>query len=40
MWNVISGNRLIDRKRKQEAQRKHVAALNNIKSLVNNSTPK
>ena len=39
MWNVIVGNRLIDRKRKAEAQKRHVKALNNIRSLIDNSTP-
>jgi hypothetical protein len=40
MWNMISGNRLLDRKRKEEAQRKHIIALNNVKSKINNSAPK
>ena len=39
MWNVIVGNRLIDRKRKAEAQKRHVKALDNIRSLIDNSTP-
>jgi len=39
MWNVISGNRLIDKRRKQEAQRKHITALNKIKSMIDNHSP-
>ena len=39
MWNVVSGNRLLDKRRKQEAQRKHLTALNQIKSMIDNNTP-
>ena len=40
MWNMTSGNRLIDRKRKESAQKKHLLALNNVKSQVDNSAPR
>jgi len=39
MWNYIASNRILDKKRKQEAQRKHLQALNNIKSQINNTRP-
>jgi len=39
MWNLVSGNRLIDRRLKQEAHRKHKHALNSIKSSINNVAP-
>jgi hypothetical protein len=35
----MSGNRIIDRKLKQEAHRKHMRALNTVKSTINNKTP-
>lgn len=40
MWNVLSGNRLIDRRRKEEAQKKHLIALNKVRSQINNSAPR
>lgn len=40
MWNRIASNRILDKKRKEEAQRKHLENLRNIKSQVNNSTPR
>lgn len=39
MWNIITSNRLLDKKRKQEAQRKHLAALRNIKPSIDNVEP-
>lgn len=39
MWNVLCGNRLIDKRRKESAQRKHITALNEVKSIINNHTP-
>lgn len=36
MWNIITSNRLLDKKRKQEAQRKHLNALRNIKPSIDN----
>lgn len=39
MWNVLSGNRLIDRRRKEEAHRKHLLALNAIKPMIDNRSP-
>lgn len=39
MWNVMSGNKLLDRKRKEEAHHKHIRALYSVKSQINNSTP-
>jgi hypothetical protein len=39
MWNVVSGNRLIDRRRKQEAQRRHLRALHKVKPSIDNHTP-
>ena len=39
MWNLVSGNRLIDRRLKQDAHRKHILALNNMKSSINNASP-
>ena len=40
MWNRMASNRILDMRRKQEAQKKHVMNLKNIKSQINNSTPK
>lgn len=40
MWNVICGNKLLDRKRKEEAQKKHLLALSKVRSSINNSTPR
>ena len=40
MWNRIASNRILDLKRKQQAQKKHIDALRNIKSRINNSAPK
>lgn len=40
MWNTICGNKLIDRKRKEEAQKKHLLALSKVRSSINNSTPR
>ena len=39
MWNMISGNRLIDRKRKEEAHRRHKLALFQIRGQIDNKTP-
>lgn len=39
MWNLVSANRIIDKRLKQEAHRKHLRALNTIKSSLNNKTP-
>lgn len=39
MWNIISGNRVLDRKRKEEAHRKHISALHNIKSQIDTASP-
>ncbi len=39
MWNLISGNKIIDRKLKQEAHRKHLRALHSIKPSIDNRTP-
>ena len=39
MWNLVSGNRLIDRRAKQEAHRRHIVALNTMKSSINNAPP-
>jgi hypothetical protein len=39
MWNYIASNRILDKKRKQEAQKKHLSALNNIKSQIDNTKP-
>ena len=40
MWNRVSGNKLLERKRKEEAFRKHVRALNTVKPMIDNSCPK
>ena len=39
MWNLVSSNRLIDRRQKQEAHRKHLLALNTIKASLDNGSP-
>lgn len=39
MWNIVSGNRILDRRRKEEAQRRHLIALNRVKPMVDNHTP-
>jgi hypothetical protein len=39
MWNIVSGNRLIDRRMKQEAHRRHVQALYTIKPSIDNAPP-
>ena len=39
MWNIVSSNRLIDKKLKHEAHRKHVLALHTMKSSLNNNSP-
>lgn len=39
MWNLISGNKIIDRKLKQEAHRKHLRALHCIKPSIDNKSP-
>jgi hypothetical protein len=39
MWNTISGNRLIEKRRKEEAHRKHIKALYNIRGKIDNSAP-
>ena len=36
----MASNRILDMRRKQEAQKKHVNNLKNIKSQINNSAPK
>ena len=35
----MTSNRLLDKKRKQQAQRKHLTALKNIKGSLDNSQP-
>ena len=39
MWNLMSSNRIIDRKLKQEAHRKHRKALNTVKPSIDNRAP-
>jgi hypothetical protein len=39
MWNLISSNKILDIKWKRENQRKHISALQNIKSQVDTSSP-
>lgn len=39
MWNIVGGNRIIDRKLKQEAHRKHLQALHSVKATINNKPP-
>jgi hypothetical protein len=40
MWNKVASNRILDQISKKEAQYKHLKALRNIKSQINNSSPK
>ena len=40
MWNIMSSNRILDLKWKQQAQKRHRRALNNVKSSTNTSCPK
>lgn len=40
MWNIMSANRILDIKWKKENQRKHLNTLRNIKSMINNLSPK
>lgn len=39
MWNTIAANRLLDRKRKKEAQLRHISALKNVKPSLDNRCP-
>ena len=40
MWNVRSGNRLVDRNMKESAHRKHLLALKRARGMVDHSSPK
>ena len=40
MWNVRSGNRLVDRNMKETAHRKHLLALRRVRGMVEHSSPK
>lgn len=39
MWNLVSGNKIIDRKLKQEAHRRHLRALHTIRGSIDNRPP-
>lgn len=39
MWNVKSGNRLVERARTESAHRRHLQALGKVKGLVDHSSP-
>lgn len=39
MWNIITSNRLVEKKKRQQAQRKHLNALRNIKPSIDNDQP-
>jgi hypothetical protein len=40
MWNIVSGNRVIDRRRKSQAHRRHLDALLKAKPQINNLAPR
>lgn len=40
MWNVRSGNKLVERNLKEAAQKKHIEALRKIRGQVDCSSPK
>lgn len=40
MWNRASSNRYLDKLAKQEAYRKHISTLYNVKSTIDNKPPK
>ena len=40
MWNIMSSNRILDLKWKQQAQKRHRQALKNVRSSTNTSCPK
>lgn len=40
MWNLKSSNRILDLQSKREAHLRHLRALKNVKSKINNSQPK
>lgn len=40
MWNLKSSNRILDLQSKKEAHLRHLRALKNVKSKINNSQPK
>jgi hypothetical protein len=40
MWNKAASNRYLDKLSKQEAYRKHISTLYNVKSSIDNKPPK
>ena len=40
MWNKVSSSKIIDRKTKLYAYKKHRHNLKNVRSSINNSSPK
>lgn len=39
MWNMVGSNRLIDKRLKQDAHRKHMQALHTMKPSLDNAAP-